>query len=446
VRAIGLDVHRDFCEVAISEEGRTRSAGRVRTVPEELQLLAQSLAATDQVVLEATGNALAIARILEPHVAKVVLANPKKVRVIAEAKVKTDRIDARVLAELLAAGYVPEVWVGDEATRALRRHVSRRRGLVKRRTALKNEVSSVLMRNLKRRPPVTDLFGVRGRAWLAGLDLPVDERETVEACLRQLDFLQGELELAERRIAEHAVGSDEIRRLMTIPGLDVTAAAALMAAIGDIHRFPTPRHLVGYLGLHPSIRQSGSGRARHGRTTKQGSASARQALTEAAWAATKAPGPLRAFGQRVAARRGPTIAAVAIARKLAVLAWHLLTREQDYAYQRPGIVQRKLRRLELRAGAPRSKPGPHPRPEPLDTKPRPRRNRDRAPSRDRLPPTRHRLASNPTATQRRERSESAATSLTFIGSRASRRSDAAGTDPSPTCPHEGQRGRSPNSF
>jgi transposase len=362
VRAIGLDVHRDFCEVAICEQGKTRAAGRVQTTPEHLELFAQSLAATDEVALEATGNALAIVRILEPHVARVVLANPKKVRLIAEAKVKTDKIDARVLAELLAAGYMPEVWIGDEATRALRRHVSRRRGIVKRRTALKNEVSSVLMRNLKQRPPMSDPFGSRGRAWLAELDLPIDERETVDACLRQLDFLQGELELADRQIAAHAVGSDEIRRLMTIPGIDVTAAASLMAAIGDIHRFPSSRHLVGYLGLHPKVRQSGSGPARHGRTSKQGSAAARQALTEAAWAATKAPGPLRAFGQRIAARRGPTIAAVAIARKLAVLAWHLLSNEQDYAFQRPRIVKRKLRRLELRAGAPRNKPGPHPGP------------------------------------------------------------------------------------
>jgi transposase len=439
VRAIGLEVHRDFCEVAISEDGRTRSAGRVQTTPQQLQLFAQSLASTDRVVLEATGNALAIARILEPHVSKVVLANSKKVRVIAEAKVKTDKIDARVLAELLAAGYIPEVWVGDERTRALRRHVSRRRGLVKRRTALKNEISSVLVRNLKRRP-VSDPFGARGRDWLAQLDLPADERETVEACLRQLDFLQGELELVERRIAEHAVDSPEIRRLMTIPGIDVTAAAALMAAVGDIHRFPTPRHLVGYLGLHPSIRQSGSARARHGRTTKQGSAAARQAPTEAAWAATKAPGPLRAFGQRIAARRGPTIAAVAIARKLAVLAWHLLTREQDYAFQRPGSLQRKLRRLELRAGTPRSKTRPAPRPQPLDTRPRPAGNSSRPPSRDRLQATRQRLAGNQTIHKRTPQPSS---SLTFIGSTASRRSHAAGTTPSPTRRRATRQPRSP---
>ncbi len=91
MRAIGLDVHRDFCEVAICEQGEVRTTGRVPTTPAQLELFAQSLAATDEVVLEATGNALAIVRILEPHVARVVVANPKKVRLIAEAKVKTDK-------------------------------------------------------------------------------------------------------------------------------------------------------------------------------------------------------------------------------------------------------------------------------------------------------------------------------------------------------------------
>jgi transposase len=117
------------------------------------------------VVLEATGNALAIARILEPHVAEVVLAHAKQVRAISHARVKTDKVDARVLADLLAAGLIPAVWVGDERVRMMRRLVSRRRGLVKRRTQIKNEIAAVLHRNLKRRPPVSDLFGVRGRAW-----------------------------------------------------------------------------------------------------------------------------------------------------------------------------------------------------------------------------------------------------------------------------------------
>ena len=116
-RSIGLDVHRDFCEVAIADGGRARSAGRIATDPEQIELFAGSLGPDDRVVLEATGNALAIARILEPHVAEVVLAHAKDVRAISHARVKTDKIDARVLADLLAAGLIPQVWIGDERCR-----------------------------------------------------------------------------------------------------------------------------------------------------------------------------------------------------------------------------------------------------------------------------------------------------------------------------------------
>jgi transposase len=135
-RSIGLDVHRDFCEVAIADGGRARSAGRIATDPKQIELFAGSLAPNDRVVLEATGNALAIARILEPHVAEVVLAHAKDVRAISHARVKTDKIDARVLADLLAAGLIPQVWIGDERCRMLRRLVSRRRALVKRRSVV----------------------------------------------------------------------------------------------------------------------------------------------------------------------------------------------------------------------------------------------------------------------------------------------------------------------
>src|SRR6266498_3893648 len=155
MRFIGLDVHRDFCEVAISEGGKARRAGRVASRPAELELFARSLGSDDRVVLEATGNALAIARIIEPHVGEVVLAHARKVRAIAEAKVKTDAIDACTLAELLAADLVPRVWLGDERTRLLRRLVSRRRQLVKQSTRTKNEISAVLLRTLQGRPSVS---------------------------------------------------------------------------------------------------------------------------------------------------------------------------------------------------------------------------------------------------------------------------------------------------
>jgi transposase len=203
------------------------------------------------------------------------------------------------------------------------------------------------------------LFGNRGRVWLAEQQLPLDERLTVDGCLRQLDFLGEELAVVDRAIAEQVVGDEDVRRLMTIPGVDVITASTLRAVIGDVSRFPSSRHLVGYLRLHPKIRQSGSGPARHGRTSKEGSAAARHVLVEAAWAAARSTGPLRAFAERVSARRGRNVATVAVARKLAVLAWHLLTRGEDYAFARPGIVARKRRRLELAAGAPRRKSGPN---------------------------------------------------------------------------------------
>ena len=177
-----------------------------------------------------------------------------------------------------------------------------------------------------------------------------------------MDFLGDELAQIDAIIAQQVLGDEDVRRLMTIPGVDVVTAVTLAAVIGDVRRFPSARHLVGYLGLHPTIRQSGNGPARHGRTSKDSPAAARHVLVEAAWSAAKAPGPLRAFGQRTAARRGRHVATVAVARKLAVLAWHLLTRGEDYAFARPSLVRRKTRALELAAGAPRAKPGPSPDP------------------------------------------------------------------------------------
>ena len=124
----------------------------------------------------------------------------------------------------------------------------------------------------------------------------------------------------------------------------------MIAAIGDIKRFAKPEQLVGYLGLNPSVRQSGPGPAYHGRITKQGRGHARGMLVEAGWVAARCPGPLRSFFLRVQSRRGQHVAAVATARKLAILIWHLLTKNENYLWARPALHARKLRDLELRAG------------------------------------------------------------------------------------------------
>ena len=351
-RAVGLDVHRDFVVVAICENGRTRSAGRVPCTPEGLQALAESLLPTDRVALEVTGGCWEVARILEPHVQRVVVVSPDDTG-ITRARAKTDKLDSRTLASLLWRGELEAVWMPDERCRVLRRRLARREQLVRARTRTKNEIHAALQRRLQAKPPCSDLFGVTGRRWLAALELPLEERESVDAAIRHIEFLDAEIAAVERLIAQQALSWPEIRRLMTVPGVNVIGAASFIAAVGNAQRFMTSRKLVAYLGLDPRVKQSGEAPARSGRISKRGSASARWTLVEAAWSAVQQPGPLRAFYHRVRARRGHGKAIVATARKLAILFWCMLTRSEDYAHQQPSLTRKKMRRLEITAGAPK---------------------------------------------------------------------------------------------
>ncbi len=283
------------------------------------------------------------------------VANTRKLKAISEVKPRPIASTRGRSRSCWAAGLLDEVWSPDERTRALRRLTHRRERIVCARTRAKNEAHGVLGRNLCERPPVTDAFGKAGRRWLAEQELPVDERLTLDGCLRQVDFLDLEVAALDREIARLALEWPEVLRLMTVPGVNVQTAAAFMASVGDIGRFSSPRKLVSYLGLDPRVRQSGNGPARHGRISKAGASEARHMLGEVAWKVTMTPGPLRAFFERVRARRGPQVAATATARKLVVLFWHLLTRGENYAFGRPAMTRHKIRQLELLAGAPSQK-------------------------------------------------------------------------------------------
>jgi transposase len=356
-RCIGLDVHRDFCEIAVWEAGEVSSAGRVEARPEALTAFAEGLRPTDDVAIEATSGARRVAEILNPHVARVVIANTHRLAAISEAKCKTDRNDAHTLAQLLAAGMLEGSWLPDEQTKALRRRVSRRHNLVVARTRAKNEVAAILHRNLSERPPMSDLFGVEGRRWLGALDLPDDEVETLSAALRQADFLTAEIETIERELARFAASSAEARRLMTVPGVAMVTAVTFLAQVGEIGRFASPKQLVGYLGLDPRVRQSGNGAAFTGRISKEGSVLVRHVMVESAHSAIRTPGPLRGFYERTRSRRGHGIAIVATARKMVTVFWHLLIREQDYRHSIELVTKKKLRKVELLAGAPRQRGG-----------------------------------------------------------------------------------------
>lgn len=354
-RVIGMDIHRTFAEVVIWEDGRLRPAGRVDMTRAGLEAFGRSLAREDEVVVEATGNAMAAVRVLTPYVARVIVANPLQVKAIAHARIKTDKIDAGVLASLRAADFLPEIWLPDAETERLRRLVARRNQVVRHRTRVKNEVHAILHAHLIPPCPHADLFGRLGREWLSRQTLPDDERAAIARHLRELDRLGEDLVALDTDVAATAIDDPSVRRLLTITGVNLTVAAGLVAAIGDVRRFSSPEKLVSYVGLNPRVRQSGLGLAQYGRISKHGRAHARAMLVEAAWAAAKAPGPLRAFFLRIRARRGHQIAAVAVARKLAVLCWHLLTKEADYQWARPALVANKVRAMELQAGHPARK-------------------------------------------------------------------------------------------
>jgi transposase len=169
-----------------------RLAGRIETKPEQIELFARSLAADGQVALEVTGNAWEIARMIEPHVSRVLVVSPNDTG-IRQARAKTDRLDAGRLAKLLASGELVAVWMPDRACRVMRRRLQRRGQLIWGRARAKNQIHATLMRCLVGRAPFADLFGKKGRAWLAGLQLPFEERESVDSALRQIEFLDSEI-------------------------------------------------------------------------------------------------------------------------------------------------------------------------------------------------------------------------------------------------------------
>ena len=276
--------------------GRCRSAlrGGCRARPRDRGRWRESLLATDRVALEVTGSCWEVARILEPHVDRVVVVSPDDTG-IASARAKTDRLDARALASLLWRGELEAVWMPDERCRILRRRLARREQLVRARTRSKNEIHASLQRRLQGKPPCSDLFGVKGRAVAGGLELPLEERESVDAGDPPRRVPRLEIAAVERLIAQQALSWPEIRRLMTVPGVNLICAASFIAAVGDPNRFMTSRKLVAYLGLDPKVKQSGEAPARSGRISKRGSASARWALVEAAWTAVLQPGPLHAL-------------------------------------------------------------------------------------------------------------------------------------------------------
>ena len=349
MRYVGLDVHKrvvqaHFCD---QEGQRLRDLRFDLTVTSLQRFAAEHLGSDCSVALEATTNTWAVVDILKPYCAQITVGNPLRTKAIALSKHKCDRVDAEVLAHLLRCNYLPKVWIADADTRLERNLAERRSALVRQATLIKNRIQSILHQHLIQAP--YDPFTLKGRRWLEQLAVAPHVHGELLTQLRMLDALTSEQKGLMDQIHCHAYASDAVKLLMTLPGIGASTAHAIIAAIGDIGRFESAGQLAAYFGLVPSVHQSAE-RSFHGRITKQGNSNVRWLLVEAAHHAGRHPGPLGHQFTRLARKKGVAVARVAIARKLAILSWHLLTKNQPYRYALPVPTEHKLAQLRRSQG------------------------------------------------------------------------------------------------
>lgn len=340
----GLDVHKEFIQVcALDTDSEAHREYRIGAGAEEIAEFAQGLERSDQVVLEATFHTWAIHSIVSRHVDRVVVANPVEVKAIAHARIKTDKVDALTLARLLRADFLPEVQMPTRRVWALRQLMTHRRQLGKQSTAAKNTIHGVLNRSL-RKYPGPHLFTGPGRRWLTTVKLPACERLILDHQLGLLDQVQERLRAVDQELLRQARLRRETKLLVTIPGIDVTVAMGLLAAIGSIERFATPSQLASYFGVTPRIRQSAS-TLHHGSITKAGTRSGRWLAIEAAHTMARSASPLAASYHRIRRKKGHAIAVTATARKIIVVVWHVLTKGEPYRYSPVQRTREKLRKV-----------------------------------------------------------------------------------------------------
>jgi transposase len=268
--------------------------------------------------------------LVEPWAEEVALGHPLKTRVIAEARIKTDKVDARVLADLLRVDYLPRAYIAPAPVRELRELLRLRASLVRQRTALRNRVHAVLIKRGEK-PPMTSVFGKKGVRWLGetAARLPAAYGGAIRRYLRILEALATEILSVSTEIEEKAAASEEAGWLTTMPGIGNYTALLILAEVGDIHRFRDAEHLSSYAGLVPSVHSSG-GRTRTGPLTKQGSPWLRWVMVQAAHAAIRKPGPLKTRFDRLRQRKPYATAIVDLARFMLGCVYAMLTERRGF--------------------------------------------------------------------------------------------------------------------
>ncbi len=334
----GLDLSRrrlDYCLLA--RRGERAEVGAVPPDVDGLVGLAQRVSASYgrvpvQAAIESMNGARFVHDALEREGWQVEVADAQKVKGLAPLACKTDRIDAWVLAELSRRDLVPALWLPDFAQRAERERARWRLYLVRKRSSLKHRVHAQLLA-FGHACPVSDLFGRRGRELLARLEFPAPWRGGVLAAVAMIDDLDRQIAGIDQELRRLGADHRYVPLLMSAPGIAWVLAYTIAAEIGDIARFPSPTKLAGYTGLCPRVYQSGD-TDRRGHLTHAGPRYLRWALMEAATHACRHPAYRARYlrtKRRLGRQRGPKVAQVEVARRLAEAIWWMLTRSQPFA-------------------------------------------------------------------------------------------------------------------
>jgi len=322
---VGIDVHRKRSQVAVvSEDGKVQLNKNVVNGSEPMLRLIGDLPPGTPVAFEAAFGWGWLAELLEDYGFEAHLVHPLRCKAIASARLKNDKVDAAILAQLLRADLLPEAWIAPPAVRQLRALLRHRAGLVRLRTQQQNRIHAVVA-DFGYDRSGSYLSGP-GRGWLAGLELPAVSREIVTDALAVIDGLAPLTNRIDIELRQHAKTDPRVKTLTTLPGVGQFTALVMLAEIGDISRFGSARKLASWAGLTPTVRGSDL-TVRHGHISKQGSAWLRWVMNQAAQTAKRSP-EFSATYAAIAQRRGKKIATIAISRKLLTRAWHLLATAQ----------------------------------------------------------------------------------------------------------------------
>ena len=323
---VGIDVHRKRSQVAvIDQSGQVLANRNVLNGVGPILGVIGGLPPGTPAAFEAAFGWGWLVELLEDYGFAPRMVHPLQCKAIASARLKNDKVDAAILAQLLRADLLPEAWIAPPAVRQLRALLRHRAQLVRLRTLLRNRIHAVLADHGQDRP--SGCWSGPGRAWLAALDLAPAWREVISDDLAMIDALQVPIDRLDLEVHRHARSDPRVKILTQLPGVGPFTALVILAEIGDITRFASARKLAAWAGLTPTVR--GSDRTvRHGHISKQGSAWLRWILSEAAQTAKRHP-DFAAGYDAIARRRGKKIATTAIARKLLTRAWHLLTDHQQ---------------------------------------------------------------------------------------------------------------------